>query len=161
MTGVMSQALTISKSRRVPTSRTTRRGKPHPAILADIVKRVVRAARPERIVMFGSAARGTMGPNSDIDLLVIKEGKFNYWRLLRRIHKHLSGKQAPVDVVIATPEDVERYRHSFCLVICPALEEGKVIYDSKALSAGRSTRVAKSSSQQSGSRAYRQPRRAS
>jgi predicted nucleotidyltransferase len=52
-----------------------KRGKPDPAILADIVKRVVEVANPEKIVLFGSAARGEMGPNSDYDLLVIKRGK--------------------------------------------------------------------------------------
>ena len=49
-----------------------RKGTPDPAILADIVARIVRAAEPQKIVLFGSAARGTMGPDSDYDLLVIK-----------------------------------------------------------------------------------------
>ena len=53
-----------------------RTGKPDPAILVDIVRRVVEAAAPEKIVLFGSAARGEMGPDSDYDLLVIKGGKF-------------------------------------------------------------------------------------
>jgi uncharacterized protein len=52
-----------------------RKGQPDPAILADVVKRVVDAAAPEKIVLFGSAARGTMGPDSDLDLLVIKGGQ--------------------------------------------------------------------------------------
>src|SRR5947207_6432371 len=111
------------------------RGTPDPAVLKDIVRRVVRAARPERIVLFGSAARGTMGPNSDIDLLVIKGGKFNYWRLLRDIYHSLGGCGAPVDVVLATPDDVERYRDSFCLVICPARREGQVVYATKTTAA--------------------------
>jgi predicted nucleotidyltransferase len=53
------------------------RGKPDPAILADIVRRIVRAAKPEKIVLFGSAARGEMGPDSDYDVLVIKGGSIN------------------------------------------------------------------------------------
>lgn len=112
-----------------------RRGQPDPAVLADIVRRVVEAASPEKIVLFGSAARGTMGPNSDIDLLVIKRGKFNYWRLLTSIYRQLPGTAA-VDVVLVTAEDAERYRDTHCLVISPALQEGKVVYDSEALSAG-------------------------
>src|SRR5437667_12171162 len=115
------------------------RGTPDPAVLKDVVRRVVRAARPERIVLFGSAARGEMGPNSDYDLLVIKGGKFNYWRVLTSIYRQLPGTAA-VDVVLVTSEDAERYRDTHCLVICPALREGKVIYDSQAVSAGRSTR---------------------
>ena len=111
-----------------------KQGKPDPLILADLVKRVVEAADPEKIVLFGSAARGEMGPNSDYDLLVIKGGKFNYWRVLTRIYRQLPGT-APVDVVLVTSEDAERYRDTHCLVICPALREGKVIYDSQAVSA--------------------------
>src|SRR5208282_1700256 len=107
-------------------------GRPDKKILAEIVQRVVEAAQPEKIVLFGSAARGEMGPNSDIDLLVIKGGKFNPWRVLTKIHRQLPGTAA-VDVVLATPEDVERYRDTHCLVICPALREGKVVYDAQAL----------------------------
>jgi len=75
-----------------------------------------------------SAARGEMGPHSDIDLLVIKAGRFNRWRLLTSIYHHLRDTDGAVDVVVATPEDVERYRDSHCMVICPAMREGKVIY---------------------------------
>ena len=106
-----------------------RRGRPDPAVLADIVRRVVAAARPEKIVLFGSAARGEMGPDSDIDLLVIKGGKFNYWRVMTSIYRHLQGKDAAVDVVLVTADDADRYRDTHCLVICPALCEGKVIYE--------------------------------
>src|SRR5258708_2721441 len=104
----------------------TKKGKPDPAILADIVKRVVEAAKPEKIVLFGSAARGTMGPDSDLDLLVIKGGKFSRNRVETAICRHLKGKSAPVNIVVVTPEEVERYRNTHCLVICPAMQEGKI-----------------------------------
>ena len=42
--------------------------------LDDIIQRIVEVAQPERIVLFGSAARGGMTRNSDVDLLIIKEG---------------------------------------------------------------------------------------
>jgi uncharacterized protein len=133
------------------TTKTKRkRSKPDLAILADIVKRVVHAAKPEKIILFGSAARGEMGPHSDYDLLVIKGGKFNYWRVLTTICDHLSGKQAAVDVVLVTPEDVARYGDTHCLVICPALKEGKVVYDSQAPAAQRSSRMAKSGARKPG-----------
>ncbi len=102
-------------------------GKPDPAIVADIVERIVRAASPEKIVLFGSAARGEMGPDSDLDLLVIKGGKFNRHRVTRDIYRHLTG-EAAVDVLVVTPEEVEHYRDTHCLVICPAMREGKVVY---------------------------------
>ena len=131
------------------TKKRKKRGKPDPAIVAGIVKAVVRAAKPERIVLFGSAARGEMGPNSDYDLLVIKGGKFNCHRVTTAIYHHLSG-EAAVDAVVVTPEEVERYRDTHCLVICPALREGTVIYEAKTLPARRSSRMAKSSARKPG-----------
>ena len=86
------------------TKKRKHRGKPDPAILKDIVARIVRAAQPEKIILFGSAARGEMGPDSDYDLLVIKAGKFNRDRVTVRIIRALSGKGAPVDLVVVTPE---------------------------------------------------------
>ena len=97
-------------------------------VLRDIVRRVVESAQPEKIILFGSAARGEMGPDSDVDLLVVKGGKFNRWRLTTAIYRHLRGKGAPVDVVVVTPEEVERYADSPYLVIHPALREGKIVY---------------------------------
>jgi uncharacterized protein len=40
-------------------------------VLDEIVRRIVKAAKPEKIIMFGSAARGEMGPDSDLDILVV------------------------------------------------------------------------------------------
>jgi predicted nucleotidyltransferase len=105
-----------------------KRARPDKKILAEIVQRVVEAAQPDKIILFGSAARGEMGPNSDIDLLVIKSGKFDHWRLLTTIYRHLRGDLAAVDVVLATPEDVQLYRDSPYLVFYTALREGRVVY---------------------------------
>ncbi len=99
-----------------------------PSILRDIVRRVVEAAQPEKIVLFGSAARGEMGPDSDVNLLVIKGGRFQRGRLVERIYRQMHGAGEAVDIIVVTPEEVERYRNTPCLVICPALREGKVVY---------------------------------
>jgi predicted nucleotidyltransferase len=93
-----------------------------------IIRRIVDVAKPEKIILFGSAARGAMGPNSDVDLLVIKQGEFHRGRLTEEIYMNLFGVGAAVDVVVVTSEDVERYRDSFSLVIYPAVREGKVVY---------------------------------
>lgn len=106
-------------------------GGPHrldPAVLEEIVRRVVEVAAPDRIILFGSAARGEMGPDSDIDLLVIKTGVPHRGHLSEEIHLALFGVPAAVDVVVVTPEDIEQYRDSVATIIGPALEEGKEIY---------------------------------
>ena len=102
--------------------------RPSCKVLAEVVRRVVEACRPESIVLFGSAARGEMTEHSDLDLLVIKGGKYNYWKTLEAIHMSFWGVGIGVDVVLGTPEDVVRDRDTHCLVICPALREGRVVY---------------------------------
>jgi predicted nucleotidyltransferase len=96
--------------------------------LREIIRRIVKVAAPEKIILFGSAARGQMGPNSDLDLLVIKRGKFHRGRLTEKIYMNLFGVGQAVDVVVVTSDDVQRYGDCFALVIYPALREGKVVY---------------------------------
>jgi predicted nucleotidyltransferase len=96
--------------------------------LKDIIHRIVDIAHPERIIMFGSSARGDMGPDSDVDLLVIKGGSFGYHKLLGDIYMNLHGVEEAVDVVLVTPEQVEKYKDTHCLVIAPALKEGREVY---------------------------------
>jgi predicted nucleotidyltransferase len=95
--------------------------------LDQIIRRIVEVAQPEKIILFGSAARGEMGPHSDVDLLVIKSGA-NRLDLTGQIYRNLHGVGEAVDIVVITPEDVERYHNSHALVIAPALKEGKVVY---------------------------------
>ncbi len=107
-----------------------KRGRVRQEVLDDIIHRIVKVAEPEKIILFGSAARGTRGPHSDVDLLVIKSGQFHRGRLTEAIYMSLIGVGQPVDIIVVTPEDVERYRNSSALVIAPALREGQVVYAS-------------------------------
>ncbi len=103
-------------------------GKVDPEVLADVVRRVVDAASPEKIVLFGSAARGEMGPNSDIDLLVVKDTTSRA-KEVEGIYARLWGVEAAVDVVMVTPREVASMRTSHALVVKPALQEGRVVYE--------------------------------
>ncbi len=99
------------------------------AVLQDIVRRIVEVAHPQRIVLFGSAARGQMGPHSDFDLLVIKAGPVHRGHLEAEIYRRLLGVGHAADVIVATCEDIERYGQSAGLVYREALRDGKVLYD--------------------------------
>lgn len=101
------------------------------AMLAEVTAAVVAAVQPQKIVLFGSAARGTMNRNSDIDLLVIKDG-VPYRRTAARIHMHLPSSARQVDVVVASTIDVERHRHKPYYVFEPAFREGRVRHDETA-----------------------------
>ena len=97
------------------------------ATLDDIIRRVVEIAKPERIILFGSAARGEMNRHSDVDLLIVKEG--GDAKLRARIYEKLYGVPVAVDAILVSPADVERYKNSHALIIKPALLEGRVVYD--------------------------------
>jgi len=96
-------------------------------LLDKIVRRIVKVAAPEKIIMFGSAARGEMGPDSDVDLLIIKSGVHRR-KLAMKIYRNLGAVGCPVDVVVVTPEDIKRYGNCPALIIEPALREGKLLY---------------------------------
>ena len=97
-------------------------------LLDDVIARVVEVAQPDRIVLFGSRARGTATTVSDIDLLVVKSGKMSRRRLAQSIYRSLVGIPVPVDVVVVTPEDIEQYEGGKASIIGPALREGRVVY---------------------------------
>src|SRR5437899_3276543 len=93
----------------------------------EVVRRIVEAVQPEKIILFGSAARGDMGPDSDLDLLVVKAGA-DRRATARAARRALIGLGVPKDIVVVTPEDIERHKDNRGLVIYPALREGKVLY---------------------------------
>ena len=103
--------------------------------LQEIIRRVVEVAQPERIILFGSAARGEMDSNSDVDLLVIKDGEYDHGSVVSDIYINLIGVGQAVDVVLVTSKQVEQYRDIHCLVIKPALQEGKEVYRAPTVSA--------------------------
>lgn len=104
-------------------------------ILKELILRIVEVADPDQIILFGSAARGEMGPHSDIDLLVIKKGAVRSRDIVSDIYMRLYGIGLAVDLIVVSPEQVEKYRESPYLVINPALREGIVIYDAKKIAA--------------------------
>lgn len=97
-------------------------------LLDEVIARVVEAADPDRIILFGSTARSEAGPDSDIDLLVIKSDVESRLDLEGAIHMNLFGIDASVDVMVVTPEDVERLKDGVGTVIGPAIREGIEVY---------------------------------
>ena len=96
-------------------------------MLQEIVRRIVAAVQPEKIILFGSAARQEMGADSDLDLLVIKPCGHRR-RTARIIERSLIGIGIPTDIIVAKPKDIERYKDTIGLIYRPALRDGKVIY---------------------------------
>jgi predicted nucleotidyltransferase len=93
-------------------------------LLSEIVRRIVEAVDPDRLILFGSRARGDNRPDSDFDLLLVKESAQPKYR-------SLTGIDASVDIVWRTPSEVEEWAHACNHVICRALEEGQVVYEKR------------------------------
>jgi predicted nucleotidyltransferase len=103
------------------------------SIIRDIAETIVQASDPDRIIVFGSAARGDPGPDSDVDILVVeKESSFqggDRWNESCRIRKALRRFPVSIDVLLFTPEEVEKWKHSTNHVIARSVREGRVLYD--------------------------------
>ena len=106
----------------------TIQGKPDQALLDEVVKRTVAVAHPVRIILFGSAARSTMGPDSDLDLLVVVRDGVHRRKTAQDIYQSIGGIGIAKDVVVVTESDVREYGRNPSLIILPALTEGKEIY---------------------------------
>ncbi len=96
--------------------------------LPELVRRIVQVAHPRQVILFGSAARGEIGPHSDVDLLVVVNETPHRRRLAQTIYRNLVGVGLAADIVVVTMQDLDDYKGHPYTVIRPALEEGKVIY---------------------------------
>ena len=97
-----------------------------------MTNRIAKRFKPDKIVLFGSHARGTAGLDSDVDLLVVMQLTSTRRHQATAIDKSLMGIKMPVDVIVVTPEDVERCKDQVGSIIRPAMREGKVVYERQA-----------------------------
>jgi len=94
----------------------------------EMVRRIVAEAQPRRIVLFGSAARGDLRPDSDIDLLVIVADGVHRRRTAQQLYRALRGIGVPYDIVVATEGALERHGDVPGYVYRRALAEGRDVY---------------------------------
>jgi predicted nucleotidyltransferase len=105
---------------------------PNDVLLDDIVRRIVETAQPEKIILFGSRARGDARPNSDFDLLVIKESSEPGYRRDAPLYHALAGLNVEVDVLVYTPEEVADWAQVPQAFVTTATREGKIVYERKS-----------------------------
>ena len=99
------------------------------AKLNEMVRRIVGEFNPQKIILFGSRARGDAAPDSDADLLVVMHVRGSRRRQAARIDAVLAGVGLPKDIIIVTPGEFERLRHVVGGIVYPAVREGRVLYD--------------------------------
>lgn len=98
-------------------------------IILEIAERIRKGYKPEMIVLFGSYAQGRIGPDSDIDLLVIKDSNLRRDERDREIRPLLRDIKLPLDIFVYTPEEVNKFRQLEGSFLNEIFKKGEVIYE--------------------------------
>ena len=99
-------------------------------VIEEMARRIAERFHPERIILFGSHATGRAGPDSDVDLLVVMRGVEGRRRkTATAIDVALMDMSLPKDIIVVTPEELERHKDMVGTIVRPALREGKVLYE--------------------------------
>jgi uncharacterized protein len=108
---------------------TTATRSPDSQLVQQIVERIVEAVHPLRIIMFGSAARGEMGRDSDLDLMVVMPDGTHRRHTAQFLYGKLGGIMVPTDIIVATLSDLADYGQTRGFIYREALREGKLLYE--------------------------------
>ena len=100
--------------------------------IAEMVRRIAEGFAPEKIILFGSHARGDARGESDVDLLVLFSEVENPRERAAELYTALIGCGVPKDIVVSTTGRFERYRNVVNTVYWPAAREGRVLYERTA-----------------------------
>lgn len=98
------------------------------ALLAEVVRRVLEVANPEKVVLFGSHAHGTPNPGSDLDLLILWRTELPPFRRAAVFYRALAGLLLPKDILVYTPEEAQAWSGVPEALVTSALRRGRVLY---------------------------------
>lgn len=98
-------------------------------ILKEVTRRLVEGFHPDKIILFGSQARGTADDRSDVDILVICPVSENRLSLILNMYNALEGMRLAKDILVLTSEEFELDRYIPGTIARPAWLEGKILYE--------------------------------
>lgn len=101
---------------------------PDAHIINDLVQRIVETVHPRRIILFGSAARGEMGEESALDVVVVMPNGTHRRKTAQEIYRHMWGFGCAKDIVVVTESDLLAYGGNSSMILKNALEEGRELY---------------------------------
>ena len=97
--------------------------------LEKAIKTIVRVAEPDKIILFGSHARGDDKPGSDYDLLVLKRGAKKQRSLTQKIYLSFKNVGVPIDVIVADLDKYEQLKTDPYLIYSEADKNGRMVYE--------------------------------
>ena len=98
----------------------------------EMIRRIVDRFHPERIILFGSYARGNPTSDSDLDIIVVLPVQGSTRKKANEIDLALADRTVPLDLIVVTPEQFQQQRKIIGSIVSEALREGKVVYEAAA-----------------------------
>ena len=99
------------------------------ALLEEIAARIVRQFRPEKILVFGSHARGDAGPDSDLDLVVLMHTNKPFWQRAIEVDSIFGPRNWPMDLLVYTPEEFASQQAVVGTLPSMIAGEARVLYE--------------------------------
>ena len=94
----------------------------------QIIKIIKDNINPEKIILFGSYANGNPDEHSDLDLLIVKDSDVPRYKRGREIRKYLRGIGVPLDIIVYTKDEIDRWKNVEEAFITQIMKNGKVLY---------------------------------
>ncbi len=94
----------------------------------EIKRRIIENIKPQKIILFGSYGDGNPTEDSDLDLLIVKESNIPRYKRGREIRKHLRGLKIPVDLLVYTKNEIQKWSNVKTAFITTVMGKGKVLY---------------------------------
>jgi len=101
------------------------------ATISSIVDRIATRFHPEKIIMFGSCARGNAGNDSDLDLFVVMDSPLPRHKRSTPLRLIFNPQPASMDILVYTPAEVSRWNGVVNHIVTEVFRNGKVLYDRK------------------------------
>lgn len=103
--------------------------KKYKAEVKNLIEKISERYKPERIIAFGSTAKGDVSEDSDIDLLVVKETDKPFWERVKEVLKLYDGYRS-LDVSVLTPKEIEQSdKKGWYFITEEILKQGKTLYE--------------------------------
>ena len=100
----------------------------NPKVIESFVQKIVEAVHPLKIILFGSYARDNANPESDIDVLIVMPEGVHCRRTAQLLYRQIRGLGVPFDILVTTPDTLEKHKDNIGLIYRTVLKEGKEIY---------------------------------
>ena len=103
--------------------------KPIPELAARMAAVIVREAQPRRVILFGSQARGDASLESDFDLMVVEASPVDRYQEMVRLRRLLRGFRVPLDLLVVSEDKFDYWRDTPGNIYNEAARDGILLYE--------------------------------